>query len=90
MDTSGTEESDEETCNKFTPPEEFLPASINELEADRTSTEQQDKDMQNDPFLILYTRYTESPSILDQSDITYKTFCLFPETKETHKLQIKN
>jgi hypothetical protein len=46
--------------------------------------------MQNDPFLILYTRYTESPSNLDQSDITYKIFCLFPETKETHKLQIKN
>jgi hypothetical protein len=40
MDTSGTEESDEETCNKFTPSEEFSPASINEPEADRTSTEQ--------------------------------------------------
>ena len=33
MDTSGTEASDEETCSKFIPPEEFLPASINEPEA---------------------------------------------------------
>jgi hypothetical protein len=90
MDTSGTEESDEETCSKFTPPEEFSPASINEPEADRTSTEQLDKNMQNDPSLILCTRYTETPSNLDQSDTTYKTFCLFPETKETHKLQTKN
>jgi hypothetical protein len=46
--------------------------------------------MQNDPSLILCTRYTELPSNLDQSDTTYKTFCLFPETKETHKLQTKN
>jgi hypothetical protein len=90
MDTTGTEESDEETCNKFTPLEEFSPASINEPEADRTSTEQQDKDIQNDLFLILCTRYTKSPSNLDQSNTTYKTFCLIPETKETHKLQIKN
>ena len=90
MDTSGTEESDEESCSKITPPEEFPPASINEPEADRTSTEQQDKDMQNDPSLILYTRYTESLNNLDQTDTTYKTFCLFPETKETPKLQTKN
>jgi hypothetical protein len=90
MDTSGTEESDEETCSKFIPPEEFLSASINEPEADWTSPVQQDKDMQNDPSLILCTRYTELPNNLDQSDTTYKTFCLFPETKETHKLQTKN
>jgi len=90
MDTSGTEASDEETCSKFIPPEEFLPASINEPEAEWTSPVQQDKEMQNDPSLILCTRYTELPSNLDQSDTTYKTFCLFPETKETHKLQTKN
>jgi len=90
MDTSGTEASDEETCSKFIPPEEFLPASINEPEAEWTSPVQQDKDMQNDPSLILCTRYTELPSNLDQSDTTYKTFCLFPETKKTHKLQTKN
>jgi hypothetical protein len=90
MDTSGTEASDEETCSKFIPLEEFLPASINEPEAEWTSPVQQDKDMQNDPSLILCTRYTELPSNLDQSDTTYKTFCLFPETKKTHKLQTKN
>ncbi|KAG6735302.1 hypothetical protein POTOM_022361 [Populus tomentosa] len=90
MDTSGTEESDEESCSKITPSEEFPPASINEPEADRTSTEQHDKDMQNDPSLILCTRYTESLNNQDQTDTTYKTFCLFPETKETLKLQTKN
>lgn len=90
MDTSGTAESDDETCSKITPPEEFLPASINEPEADWTSPEQQNKDMQTDPSIILCTRYIEIPSNLYQSDTTYKTFCLFPETKETHKLQIKN
>ncbi|KAG6737121.1 hypothetical protein POTOM_059884 [Populus tomentosa] len=39
MDTLGTEESNEESCSKITPPEEFSSASINEPEADRTLTD---------------------------------------------------
>ncbi|KAG6780117.1 hypothetical protein POTOM_012969 [Populus tomentosa] len=89
MDTSGTKESYKKTCSKFTPLEEFLSASINELDVNWTLIEQRDKDMQNDPSLILYIRYTRLPNNLDQSDTTYKTFCLFLETKETHKLQTK-
>ncbi|KAG6789701.1 hypothetical protein POTOM_005820 [Populus tomentosa] len=96
MDTSGSDELDE-TYNKFIPLEEFTPASIKANKSDDdqnaitiTLTKQQDKDMKSDPSLILYSRHMGSPNSLDNSNTTYKTFCLFPEIKETHKLQTKN
>jgi hypothetical protein len=54
------------------------------------SVEQQKMDMESDPYLIFYLGYTGSKSSLDHTNTTFKTFCLFPEIKETHNLQTKN